>query len=362
MRVIVTGATGNVGTAVLEQLSGTGTVDSIVGVARRKPEHTHAGVEWVAADIRSADLVSLFRGADAVVDLAWVFQPTRRPGDTWRTNVGGTGRVLAAVAAAGVPALVHASSVAAYSPATGDEPVDEGWPTEGWPGASYAVEKAYVERLLDLFEYEHPDCRLVRMRPAFTFQRASAAQQRRLFAGPLLPDRLVRPGLLPLLPYPRGLRFQALHSADAGRAYTAAVLSDARGAFNIAAEPILDRAELARLLGVRTVEVPPWPVRTALAGAWHLRLVPATPGLFDAMMQLPIMDTTRARTELGWQPRVSATDALREFLEALREHRGGDTPPLALDAGGVARHREFTSGVGGRDPVDDRLCDSDPSG
>jgi hypothetical protein len=80
------------------------------------------------------------------------------------------------------------------------------------------------------------------------------------------------------------------------------------------------------------------------------------------MMQLPIMDTTRARTELGWQPRVSATDALREFLEALRERRGGDTPPLAPDAGGVARHREFASGVGGRDPVDDRLCDSDPLG
>ncbi|WP_369028531.1 NAD-dependent epimerase/dehydratase family protein, partial [Nocardia farcinica] len=110
----------------------------------------------------------LFRGADVVVHLAWLFQPTHRPLDTWRANVGGTARVLEAVAAARVPALVYASSVGAYSPCTDDRPVSESWPTEGWPGAAYMLEKAYVERLLDTFERQQPDCRVVRMRPAFT--------------------------------------------------------------------------------------------------------------------------------------------------------------------------------------------------
>lgn len=353
MRVVVTGATGNVGTAVLDALSTTPEVTSIAGLARRKPAAERPGVEWVAADVRSSDLAAIFRGADAVIHLAWAFQPTRRPLDTWRTNVGGTERVLDAVAAAGVPALVYASSIGAYSPGAGDTPVDETWPTEGWPEASYMVEKAYVERVLDLFEQQHSACRVVRMRPAFIFQRASASEQRRLFAGPLVPNRLVRPELLPALPYPRGLRFQTLHSADVATAYAAAVVADVRGAFNLAAEPVLDRVEIERTLGVRALSVPPRLVRTALAGAWHLHLAPATPGLFDALMHLPVLDTTRARTELGWTPRTAATDTLRLFLDAFRRGTGGPTPPLAPDAGGPARYREFGSGVGGHDPVDE---------
>lgn len=356
MRVVVMGATGNVGTAVIDALAGTPEVTSIVGAARRRPTDDRVGVEWVAADVRHDDLTALFRGADVVVHLAWLFQPTHRPLDTWRANVGGTARVLEAVADARVPALVYASSVGAYSPCTDDRPVSESWPTEGWPGAAYMLEKAYVERLLDTFERQQPDCRVVRMRPAFTFQYASASEQRRLFLGPLMPNPLLRPGLLPVLPYPRGMRLQAVHSVDVGLAYALAGASDARGPFNIAAEPVLARAELARILRTRTVEVPPRAVRGALAAAWHLRLAPATPGLFDAMMHLPVMDTTRARVELGWTPRISSSDAVTQFLDGFRAGAGGQTPPLAADAGGTWRYREFTSGVGGHDPVDRELA------
>ncbi|MFG2447649.1 NAD-dependent epimerase/dehydratase family protein [Nocardia fluminea] len=352
MRVIVVGATGNVGTAVVGALTKTPAVTSIVGMARRRPEQGLGGVDWLGADVREADLVSLFRGADAVVHLAWVFQPTHQPRETWRTNVDGTARVLHAVATAGVPALVYASSVGAYSPRKDDQPVTESWPTEGWPPAAYMAEKAYVERLLDIFERDNPDCRLVRMRPAFTFQYTSASEQRRLFAGPLLPNRLIRPGVLPVLPYPWGLRFQAVHSSDAGRAYAAAVTGTARGAFNLAAEPVIDRAAITRILRTRTVPVPPTAVKAALAVGWRLRLLPATPELFDAMMHLPLLDTTRARTELGWTPRIDAEEALTEVLNGFGDGAGSDTPPLARDAGGAMRYREFASGIGGHDPVD----------
>ena len=83
MRVIVTGATGNVGTAELEQVTGHREVTSVAGLARRKPQSAEDGVEWVQADVRSADLVDLFRGADVVVDLA-------RP-PWWRHTAAGGG-------------------------------------------------------------------------------------------------------------------------------------------------------------------------------------------------------------------------------------------------------------------------------
>jgi nucleoside-diphosphate-sugar epimerase len=347
VRVVVLGATGNVGTSLIQSLSRDPAVTSVLGVARRLPTWQVEKTQWATADVADDDLVPLLTGADVVVHLAWIFQPTRDPQTTWRTNVLGSVRVFRAVAQAGVPALVYASSVGAYSPGPKDRPVDESWPTHGWPAAGYSREKAYVERVLDAFELEDRDRRVVRLRPGFIFKRESAAEQRRLFAGPFLPNRLVRPGLLPVVPDLPGLRFQAMHSDDAAEAYRLAVVRPVRGAFNVAADPVLDGPQLAELLGARAVRAPTPPLRAALAAAWLLHVVPVTPQLFDAVLHLPVMDTRRAREELGWEPRHSSLDALREVMEGLREAAGMDTPPLAPRAGGRFREREITTRVGG---------------
>src|SRR3954465_13107690 len=124
MRVVVIGATGNVGTSVVEALAGEPDVTSIVGVARRRPPDdvgSHDGrVTWRVADIMVDDLVPVLHRADAVVHLAWAIQPSHDERALWRTNVHGTVRVLEAAAAARVPAVVYASSVGAYSPGPKD--------------------------------------------------------------------------------------------------------------------------------------------------------------------------------------------------------------------------------------------------
>jgi UDP-glucose 4-epimerase len=344
MRIVVVGATGNVGTSVVEALAGEPAVDRVLGVARRLPGWEVPGVHWATADVARDDLRGLFQDASVVIHLAWLFQPSHDPITTWEANVGGSIRVFRAAADAGVPALVYASSVGAYSPGPKDRPVDEGWPTHSLPTAAYGREKAYVERVLDSFVQEHPRMRVVRLRPAFIFKREAACEQRRLFAGPLLPGRLVRPGLTPLVPDLPDLRFQALHTADAAEAYRLAAVGEVTGAFNLAAEPVVDAAALAALLGARLVRVPAGPVRAALAAAWHLHLAPADPALFDLFLRLPLMDTARARAELGWKPRYSSLEAISDFLGGLRDKAGMDTPPLDPRAGG--RWREFLTGVG----------------
>ncbi|MET9138219.1 SDR family oxidoreductase [Streptomyces parvulus] len=330
-RIVVTGATGNVGTSVVKLLSEDPEVGSVLGLARRIPGWTPERTERAAIDLASdrADLGAHFAGADAVVHLAWAFQPTHDPATTWRTNVLGSLRVFEAVAAAGVPALVHASSVGAYSPGPKDRAVDESWPTHGWPDAAYCREKAYLERTLDIFERDHPGIRVVRMRPAFLFKRESASEQRRIFGGRFLPGPAARPGALPFLPDIPGLRVQALHTDDAAHAYRLAVRSeDARGPYNLAAEPVVDAEVLGRMFGARPVRLPRTAARSAIAAAWGLRLLPASPHLFDAVLRLPLMDCTRARVELGWRPTRSATEVLEEFLSGLREGAGTDTAPM----------------------------------
>src|SRR3954466_6944740 len=238
VKVVVVGATGNVGTAVVRALTADERVSEILGIARRLPEWQPPKTTFVAADVASDDLVPHLRGADAVVHLAWLFQPTHRPMVTWQANAVGSARLFEAASAAGVPALVYASSVGAYSPGPGRR-VDESWPTHSVPTAAYGREKAYVERLLDTFEARHPDTRVVRLRPAFIFQRQAATEQRRIFAGPLVPGTLLRPGRLPVVPWPAGLRFQALHADDVAEAYRLAVVGGGRGAYNVAADPVI---------------------------------------------------------------------------------------------------------------------------
>jgi nucleoside-diphosphate-sugar epimerase len=155
----------------------------------------------------------------------------------------------------------------------------------------------------------------------------------------------VHPRLIPLLPLPPGLVLQAVHADDVAEAYRlAATTPGARGAYNVAAEPVLDPAELSDLLRARPVTVPARLVRALAKATWRARLQPTPPGWLDMGLGVPLMDSTRARAELGWDPRHSATDALLELLDGLRRSAGFDTPPLARHAGGRLRLGELPPG------------------
>jgi UDP-glucose 4-epimerase len=352
VRVVITGASGNVGTSVLRKLALHGAVDEIVGIARRQPHLQMPKTEWVAADIVMHDLVSVFEGADAVVHLAWAIQPSRNYDQLHATNVDGSARVFDAVARAGVPALVYASSVGAYSPGPKDEPgVDESWPTDGIRSSFYSSHKAAVERLLDRFEQEHPQVRCVRLRPGLIFKSQSASEQRRYFAGPLVPTFLMHPRFIPVVPDTPRLRFQAVHADDVAQAYCLALVNDdARGAYNVAAKPVLDPDRLAELLGARKVPVPAQILRGVAAVTWRLRMQPSPEGWVDMALGVPVMNSARIRDELGWSPERTGGEALLELLRGMRRQDGAETPPLQSGGSGPLRIREFLTGIGGRNP------------
>jgi UDP-glucose 4-epimerase len=344
MRVVVTGATGNVGTAVTAALDAEPAIRRVVRLARRPDPQDP---QLVQADVATDDLVPAFTGADAVVHLAWQFHPSHDPDATWDANVRGSRHVFAAAAAAGVSTLVHMSSIGAYSPRPGRF-VTELWPTDARPAAAYGREKAYVERALDAFEARHPDIRVVRFRPSFIFQRPAATEQRRIFAGPFVPRPLLRPGRLPIVPLPQGLAFQALHATDVADAVRRALVQDVRGAFNLAAGPVIDTRQLGEILEARVIEVPPAVLRGAIAAGWHARLLPTEPALLDLFLSLPLLDTNRAVNELSWRPRHSSIDAVREAVQGMADGSGGATEPLAPDSA-ASRLDELKTGVGVRD-------------
>ena len=331
MRIVVTGVTGNVGTSVLPALCSDPTIDSVLGIARRLPERSWPKTDFAAVDISDphADLVGCLRGADAVIHLAWAIQPARDERAMWRTNVEGTGALLRAAADAGVGAVVVASSVGAYSAGPKGRYVDESWPTHGVPTSAYSRHKAYVERMLDTFEAEHPEIRTVRMRPGLLLKGDAASEVLRLFLGPFVPPTVLGRRLLPVFPNASRLRFQVAHSLDAGEAFARAAIRPVRGAFNVAAEPLLDGAALAEILHARPVPLPTSLLRAAASLSWRLRLQPTDPGWIDLVLSVPLMDTSRARQELDWEPRYDAADAINEILDGFRERSGMETAPLS---------------------------------
>lgn len=351
MKIVVVGATGNLGTSVLRSLADEPKVESVLGLARRVPNLTMPKTEWASADVVTDDLVPHLRGADAVVLLAWIIQPSRDLNKQWMVNVEGSMRVAKAAREAGAPALLYASSVGAYSPGPKDRRVDESWPTGGVLTSYYGRHKAEVERRLDRFEMETPGMRVVRMRPGLVFKKEAAEGIRRLFVGPFFPSLLANPKLINFVPDIENLRSQIIHSYDVGEAFRLAIVNEeARGAYNLATEPVLDAKEIGRILNARPVPFSGQLARVGAGVSWALRLQPVPPGWLDLSRNVPLMDTGKARRELGWTPRYSADEALLDLLEGLRTGAGLDTPPLAKKTSGPFRVREIITGVGGREP------------
>lgn len=341
MRIAITGASGNVGTALLRNLQTQMTKRpgrlELVGISRRRPDTAmppYPGVEWYTLDAgRDADfplLRSALAGVDAVVHLAWQVQPNRNLELLHRTNVTGTAHVLEAARQAGVGHIVCASSSAAYSPGPKDRRTDESWPTAGIQSSHYSRHKAEQESLLDRFEAEQPGIRVARLRPGLTFQRDAGSEIGRYFLGPLIPRLLPRRPWTPVLPAPDGLIFQAVHADDVAEAYWQVLDRRESGAFNIAAEPVVTPQELGRLLRARRILPIPMALLHALAGlTWRLRIQPTDSGWVDMAAGAPVMDTSRARRLLGWEPRVSSIDAIAQVLDGMGAGEGV-TPSPAL--------------------------------
>ena len=342
MRIVITGASGNVGSALLRRLAEDGGHD-LVGVVRRPPGEAgpFAGVEWASVDLSTDDdrdvLAAAVAGADAVVHLAWGFQPTHREDYLEALGVGGTRRVIEAVTAAGVPHLVHMSSVGAYSPKRDDAPVDERWPTDGVPTSTYSRHKAAAERLLDLLEAAVPDVVVSRMRPGIVGQRDAGSALLRYGLPAVVPAMLLRH--VPLLPLDRRMAVPMVHADDVADAVVRVLAEPVPGAFNLAAAPPVTAQAIADVLGARLVHVPSATVRAAVAASWHARLQPIDAGWIDLAFAVPLLDATRARTELGWSPRHDALSVLAETVEGMQDGAAGRSPVLRPRsvAGGLGR-------------------------
>jgi nucleoside-diphosphate-sugar epimerase len=328
LTVAVTGPTGTLGAGLLPLLQADDRIARVVGIARRPFDPAARGWTKMAyrrGDVRDADtLRDAFEGVDVVVHLAFLVTGAASAEALKSVNVDGTRNAFDAAAAAGVRRFVYSSSVAAYG-FHADNPVGmtESWPVRPAARLFYAQEKAELEHLLQDRAAGSGAPALYLLRPSIVGGPHAVGAKGSLPApvAALLrvmaqwSSRLIMPVpvLTPALPV------QLVHEEDVGQALLRCVVAAGPpGAYNIAADGILTVADLARELGMFPLAVPAGPV---LAAARAVAAVPFLPPLaqwVEAASHPAIMDTTRAKQDLGWTPRYTALETLRDTLAGHR--------------------------------------------
>jgi UDP-glucose 4-epimerase len=348
MHIVVTGASGNVGTALLRALSPN---HDVTGVVRRPPpaRGVYARVHWHPLDLTNADALTqlhrLFDGADAVVHLAWGFQPTRDTHYLTALGVGGTSAVLQAAHSAGVGHLVHMSSVGTYATGRYGQRVDESWSTAGIGSSPYSRDKSAAETMLDEYERQLRTAAIpiARMRPGFIVQRAAASGLLRYGLPGYLPMRIVP--WLPVLPLDKRLSIPLIHADDVADAIVRVLDRRATGPFNLAADPPIGRNDIAAALHARPLHLPSRLLGRLVDLSWRARLQHIDRGWLDLAFAVPLLDCSRAGDELGWTPATTAIDALKDLLDGVAHAANADSPPLRKRSMLELLRRDATQGL-----------------
>jgi nucleoside-diphosphate-sugar epimerase len=327
LTVAVTGPTGTFGEGLVPLLQDDDRVRRVVGIARRPFDPAARGwtkMTYRQGDVRDAGaLREAFAGADAVVHLAFLITGNAGRQATRAINVDGTLNAFRAAAAAGARRFVYASSVAAYG-FHRDNPVGmtEEWPVRPAARLFYAQEKAELERLLQAEAQAHPQIALYLLRPPVVLGPHTVGAKD-VLPGPLAPlGRRLAEQSTRRLPVPvpvavPALPLQVIHEEDVGRALLQCVVAAGPpGAYNIAGDGVLTAADVAREYGAIPLPLPAGPAQLAARALSRLPFLPPVAEWVEAASHPAIMDTTKAREELGWRPRYTGLEALRATLRS----------------------------------------------
>jgi UDP-glucose 4-epimerase len=329
LAVAVTGPTGEIGKPLMSELERRPEVGRVLGMARRPFDPSVEG--WKKVSYRRGDildrgsLAALFDGADVAVHLAFAIFGSRE--ETRKVNLQGTRNVFEVAIKSGVKRLVYASSVAAYGfHLDNPQPLTEDVPARGSDSFYYSAQKAELEDLLDelllgsaLDAYVFRPCIVAGPRATMLIEQTVGAVR----AGDPLP--LLRRGIeklplvKPVLPDP-GMPIQLVHHDDVARAMAAAICGDGPpGVYNLAGEGEIGVADIARELGWHSIPVPVPAVNAGAAAARRLTFASSKLEWATALDTPVLMDTAKARRDLGWNPKHDARETLRETVAGARQ-------------------------------------------
>jgi UDP-glucose 4-epimerase len=330
LTVAVTGPTGDIGRELLRALERDAGVERVVGLARRPFDPSTLGLEkteYVQGDVLDRSAVdALIKDADVVIHLAFLILGSEEK--TRAVNLDGCRNVFEAALQAPVKRLVYTSSVAAYG-FYEDHPdlLTEDIPARGSDEHGYSKQKAEVERLLAELTNAYPETDVFVFRPCIVAGPDALSLIEEIPYVKLtakLPARVKQmlgglPLLRPVIPDP-GLPFQLVHAEDLARALMCAVRADGPpGIYNVAADGEIGLADLAHACGWYAIPVPELTLDAAISIVSRFPYLPPSATWVNALKVPVLMDCSKAKEQLEWEPHYDALETLAETIHSARQ-------------------------------------------
>jgi len=295
MKVLVTGSASGLAQALLPRLLDDPQIELVLGVDREECHVEHERFVQVLVDLRSSPLRRVLQGVDAVIHLGAAGYAEPDPGDSERAladMLGDTRNLYTLAAAAGVRCIVHLSSALVYDTRRdGRRRIREDSPRRAPDQCAVIHALQALEDWLDEFETQHPDLCLVRLRPHWIIGPNTASLLKRLLAARIYPRQQDPQPLL-----------QCVHEDDVAEALRLALAGKVSGAMNLACSDAVPLKRMARLAH--------WITFPAPAPLVARRLERTEAGCFDALRQPLVLDSRRARKQLGWRPQHDSVRAV----------------------------------------------------
>lgn len=309
MKIAVTGGSGELGTLVLRRLVANRRVKEVVSLDLRPPLVASGKLRAVTHDVRDPGIAVHFEGCEAVIHLAFLVAafPGRAEFDS--VNVGGSKNVFEAAAKSGVKQIVYASSVAAYGVVPGHPvPIVEETPRVHQKDFAYSSNKFEVEAFLDVFEKDHPEIAIARLRPSILIGARMEHPLGFSLRRRRIPDT--------------GEKFPVVWDEDVADLVIIALEKKARGAFNAVAEELLPVDELAKQSGMKVfkssgIPLEVWARLSPYLARWNLA-TPLDPAWLGKASVPMIASSEKARRELGWNPRCpTAVSVMKRYADTV---------------------------------------------
>lgn len=310
MRYLITGGSGYIGSRLVERLAAREDTERIVICDIRPPRLVLPRTEYHELDVRDAGRVSELMEAerpDALIHLAFVFNPSHDEHFMYEVDVNGCHNVLSAASSAGVQHVLVTSSAVAYGAfADNPVPITEEWPVRGVPGFEYARDKTESDRICQLWALEHPDRTMTIARPAIVFGPTVDNWILRVWLKqPFAADLGVDPGL------------QFVHEDDVVEALVTLVEGRHAGIFNVCSDDWMANRECAQIIGMRQRRIPFKVMERLTAATWRLRVGEAPPGFLPFAVHPWVLSNAKLKRETGWRPRYNSRET---FEITMRTH------------------------------------------
>lgn len=338
--VLVTGVSRLLGGLAATALSAREDVGRVIGIDVVPPRRPLIGVDFVRVDLRNPVITRLVEqySVDTVVHMGVLATPTAAGGRASQKeiNVIGTMQLLAACQkATSLRRLVVKSAAAVYGASPHDPAVFTESAALGVRTANgFGRDSSEVESYVAGFARRRPDVEVSVLRFANVI-------------GPSIATALTDYFSLPVVPVPAGFdgRLQFVHEDDCVRATVLASTADAdrvTGVTNVAGDGVLTVLQCARMMHRPVVQAPLQTEGLLRRGYGWSRMATFPEGQFRQLAYGRVVDTTRMRERLGFEPSRTSREAFASFAETA----GLTVPGVDLARTGLGRAQVVLAAMG----------------